>query len=278
MKPLMSAYQIAYFKRSLLNSFKKNGGKIDVLEWGSGGSTVYFTKFLRDRNIPYSWTSIEYNKGWHEKVSGEVKSDPNTEVVLFDVGNNNLRQRHTDMEDYIKYPSKISKKFDLIFVDGRKRRRCLIEAKNLVKEDGVVFLHDACRKHYQCAFSEYPNQTFVSFILWKGRIGKTGKLKIWWNKFRSFVLKNTFMWIFRPLRNFIDYFYQKNKLTLGYSFYSKIKFWYLILILFLKKRELIKRDMSVQVKRGPKKATLTTKGFYSTSEFCENFKQKYALN
>lgn len=274
----MSSYQKWYFKKTLLKAYRLNKGKVDVLEWGSGGSTVYFTRFLRDKGVPYTWTSIEYNKGWYQKVSEEVKNDPNTKVVLFDVGNNNLRQRYTDMEEYIKYPKKKGVKYDVIFVDGRKRRRCLLESKDLLKDRGVVFLHDACRKHYQCAFKVYPFSTFVSFILWKGKGEKVGPIVSLFNKIQLVLLKNTFMLIVRPVRNWVSYFYHKNKLVKGYGILSKLKVWYLIFLLSLKKRGFFSKDRNLRVIRGSESIELTTKGFSGAPEFCEDFRKRYAFN
>ncbi|MCI5108622.1 MAG: class I SAM-dependent methyltransferase, partial [Candidatus Pacebacteria bacterium] len=194
----MSLYEIFTFKRLLKKIYK--GQKIDILEWGSGGSTVYFTDFLRKKNIPYTWTSVEYNKGWHEKVSKEVSNDPDTKVVLFDVGNSVIRQRHTDMEDYIKYPKSTGQKFDLMFVDGRKRRRCLLESRDIVKNEGVVLLHDACRKYYQCSFREYPNNTFIGLNLWIGRINQVSFLRKILNRCQRFILETLFMYFIRPVR------------------------------------------------------------------------------
>src|SRR5690606_29713647 len=41
-------------------------GEVAVLEWGSGGSTAYFTRLLEKRGTPYRWLSIEYDRGFFE--------------------------------------------------------------------------------------------------------------------------------------------------------------------------------------------------------------------
>lgn len=165
MKPLMLDGEIRTLERALLSL---SGKPLRILEWGSGGSTVYFTAFLRSRGIPYEWTSIEYHKGWHEKVQSALSDDPNTAVVLFDSGNGSILQPDIPMDEYVAYPRTLGKKFDFILVDGRKRRRCLLEARNLVSDDGFVFLHDAQRSYYHSAFPSYPRSRFVSARLWLG--------------------------------------------------------------------------------------------------------------
>jgi len=144
MKPLMSKSEIRYIKKSLLE-YGRRGDTVRVLEWGSGGSTVYFTKFMRTHNVNYLWRSIEYNKGWYEKVLDAVRADSNVRLELFDVGNNVLRQRNIPMDEYVNFPATLGERFDLIIVDGRKRRRCILEAVNLIDIEGKVLLHDAQR-------------------------------------------------------------------------------------------------------------------------------------
>lgn len=176
MKPLMSKREIKIIENELVSCFRRKGF-VSVLEWGSGGSTVYFTRFMKQKNIPYVWRSVEYNKGWYEKIKNEVINDLSTKLVLFDVGNNNLRQRYVDMEEYINYPKTLGERFDVVIVDGRKRRRCVIESLELLNTGGCVFLHDAQRKHYQCSFGYFPNSVFVTVHMWRGRLEQIGFIK-----------------------------------------------------------------------------------------------------
>lgn len=196
MKPQMSSEETAVMER-ILSSY---GPHLDVLEWGSGGSTVYFAQFLRDEGISYTWTSIEYNRIWHERISHVVRDDKCVDLVLFDVGNTELRQRYTSMEEYITYPATLGKKYDVILVDGRKRRRCLLEARNLLKPDGVVFLHDARRTYYHCAFSAYPDSQVLLWTgLWQGKLEDPGFIHRFINlvQYWSFRIY-TFSFRFRP--------------------------------------------------------------------------------
>lgn len=165
----MTEGEIKALEKILLNLAKKNQNKINVLEWGSGGSTIYFTDFLRKNDIDYDWLSLEYNKDWHDEISKLKAGDSHTKIVLFDVGNTELKQRQTNMDDYINYPAALGKKYNFILVDGRKRRRCLLEAKKLLAPGGVVVLHDAHRKYYHCAFTNFPYSRFVKTSLWVGK-------------------------------------------------------------------------------------------------------------
>lgn len=197
MRPLMTRREIKIFKKELLKQ-AENDDVLEVLEWGSGGSTYFFTNFLRDNNINYTWTSLEYNALWYQKVSESLSGDKHTNLVLFDVGNNNLKQRNISMDEYVNYPETLHKKFNIIFIDGRKRRRCVLKSKNLLKQNGVVFLHDAQRKYYQCAFSEFKNHSFVDPYMWRGVNSDLGKFSLIKNKFRHFFWKSFYFLFSKP--------------------------------------------------------------------------------
>ena len=259
MKPLMTQHEIRHIKKLLLSLGAKNS-KVRVLEWGSGGSTVYFTQFLKRQNIPYLWRSVEYNKGWYEKVQQELSGDKNTRLALFDVGNRSLRQRNIPMEEYIKYPSTLGEAFDLIIVDGRKRRRCLLEADKILSPDGVVLLHDAQRKHYQCAFSVYRNHTFVGVYLWKGNNKKVGIIKKVFNKIQTSFFYLIYRVVVRPIQFIYSHLSLKYKLTKecllqAEDFSTKIKILTSIFMLALKKRSIpiFNINMSLRLKPNIKK-------------------------
>lgn len=167
MLPMMFPNEVRALERALL---AQKGRPLRILEWGSGGSTVYFTKFLQKHGIAYEWISLEYNKRWAETVTAGLEGDPHTRVVLFDVGNDQVLQRDIPMNEYVDYPRTLGVQFDFILVDGRKRRRCLIEARSLVAPSGVVVCHDAERHYYQCAFSVYPRGRFVTSRVWMGTL------------------------------------------------------------------------------------------------------------
>ena len=141
---------------------------INVLEWGSGGSTVHFPAALKSKGIKYHWLSLEYNASWYSHITALTRHDIDIEVVLFDVGNNELQQRNAEMQNYIHYPASLNQKFDVIIIDGRKRRRCLLEAARLLNSGGAAFLHDAERTYYHCAFSSFRSGEFLSKKLWVG--------------------------------------------------------------------------------------------------------------
>ena len=60
--------------------------------------------------------------------------------------------------------------FDLIYVDGRFRRRCLESASILIKPDGLVILDNAERKWYHETLRRLFDGQFVKMHWWKGKV------------------------------------------------------------------------------------------------------------
>ncbi len=165
MLPMMQADQIRHIEQTLL---KISNQPVNVLEWGSGGSTVYYTRFLRSHGISYNWLAVEHDQKWHAVVAKALAADPDTQVVYIPAGANRENWRTQPMNEYVNYPDNAKILFDVIIVDGRKRRRCMEKAKQLLKPGGVIFLHDAQRSWYRCAMRAYPSSRYASYGLWRG--------------------------------------------------------------------------------------------------------------
>lgn len=161
MKPMMGARAVRVFTSELLAQAAARN-LVRVLEWGCGGSTAYYTHFLRAQGIAYSWHSIEHHQGWHDHVSSVLAGDPSTQVHL------------VAWEDYAQFPRTLNTCFDLILVDGRQRARCLAEARDLVAPRGVVLLHDALRSRYYSGTVPYPDSRYIDAELWRGRVEPPG--------------------------------------------------------------------------------------------------------
>ncbi len=122
-----------------------------VLEWGSGGSTVQFSRKLPRGS---TWLAIEHQGEWASKVSSElqrahiswskvVRVPPNgTHVEGLDDGD------ECTFADYVARPRLELPGFDAVLVDGRARNACMREAWRILAPDGFVVLHDAERPEY----------------------------------------------------------------------------------------------------------------------------------
>lgn len=157
--PEMWLNEIKFIEKTLVElSQKKNN--LNILEWGSGFSTIYFSKFFKKKGIPFKWIAIENFVPWYEKVIAMLKENSLSNDVecylknpTYEVDKN--IQETLNLDNYINYPSELGTKFDLIIVDGRKRSECLKMASNNLATDGVVILHDAEREWYHEGFKYY---------------------------------------------------------------------------------------------------------------------------
>jgi predicted O-methyltransferase YrrM len=116
------------------------------LEWGSGGSTLYFP--VTHKESIMSWTSLEHDKNWYELVKAERPS-PNVTLI------------YQDFPEYLTLPNG---KFDFILVDGRQRLACLqaIKDRELLAKGGIVVLHDSGRLRYRPGFDLFDHWEEIS--------------------------------------------------------------------------------------------------------------------
>jgi hypothetical protein len=168
----------------------------DVLEWGAGRSTLYYSDVLERRGLLGSWLALEHNRDFftreigpqltsrptvsyvlHEDAGGEALAPGDgaaVRAVIFDAGDlqpydpERLEDRRADLDDYVALPASLGRRFDIVIVDGRKRRRCLLEASSLLSERGIAVLHDAWRPYYHCAFEAFAFARRIGDELWVG--------------------------------------------------------------------------------------------------------------
>ena len=142
MNPFMPPDDIPFIEKH----FKEND---IVLEWGSGGSTIQFSKLVK------KYYSIEHNRAWYEKI---IRIKPEN-VSYFFVPQNLARSRPTKKEefiDYINYVDKLNvKKFDVVFIDGRARAHCAKKALDYIDENSKVIIHDWMREEYKVVLEDY---------------------------------------------------------------------------------------------------------------------------
>lgn len=120
------------------------GGR--YLEWGSGGTTIWL-----DENMPPDATmvSIEHHAGWANVVVPRLSGRCRLVVKPGEAGRNATvyEEDPSFLWDYIHAADGMGK-FDVILVDGVARTQCGIQAVDLLKDTGILFLHDAQRWWY----------------------------------------------------------------------------------------------------------------------------------
>merc|ERR1719295_70816 len=123
---------------------------LDVLEYGSGGSTTFFSQFVK------SWTSMEHDSNWEPKVKNTLKMLPwGNKVSLYlvprDMPSKSFEGNEEEYRSYIDKPASLGRRFDLIIDDGRARvgvGRGVVN-HHLLAPGGRLMIHDWERKEYK---------------------------------------------------------------------------------------------------------------------------------
>jgi SAM-dependent methyltransferase len=169
--PWIDHDDVLYIERTLLGLGKDH---LRILEWGAGGSTLYFTRFLHERGIAYEWFGVDNDPAWYERVRKKAAGDHGIHLALYPFGRFNMLPRK-ERAAYVAHGTTLGGLFDAIIVDGRERARCLREAYTLLAPGGIVFLHDAERLRYQSAMRGWKKGRIVSppgqkkRLLWEAR-------------------------------------------------------------------------------------------------------------
>ena len=158
---------------SQLTAIVEAVGPKTFLEWGSGGST---RALLLECPFIEHYVSVEHDVEWGEKVRDIVK-DPRLSLNLIQpdqpLGLKNpkrkeqiawdARAEHEPalMKSYVSFPRTLGLTFDMILVDGRARRLCLMEGWELLRDGGVIVLHDAQREDYHDALHKLGPVRFL---------------------------------------------------------------------------------------------------------------------
>lgn len=173
--PRQSLQEIRFCKAAL--SWKPHG-KLRIFEWGMGLSTIYYPAYLRSLGRDVDWYAVDNSREWYEWVRQRARTlalDDTVHLACMEfppfwmvpgyaagqpIGLNAYPQAESVLR-YLSHPRTLGGSFDVMLIDGRFRRRCLLEARAAVSHDGLVLLHDAHRTHYHPALSVYPSGRFI---------------------------------------------------------------------------------------------------------------------
>lgn len=138
-----------------------------VFEYGSGGSTLFFAKRVRQV------ISVEHDADWADKVAHQLRTHAYEHVRLWLVPPDEEAASCVDPATvpsaYVSHMSSASFEryvrsidgfpddfFDVIVIDGRARASCLKHAVPKVKPGGYIVLDDSDRERYQAAICVLP--------------------------------------------------------------------------------------------------------------------------
>jgi len=173
----MTLKEISIYKRCLLSQYLDE--PLNIFEYGSGFSTIYFAKFLKRKKLHFHIHSVDNNPKWHVKIKQSVKTEGlNDDITLHLSEFPPFWEKEgwnwavlpkcgqfapkTEAEfEYINTPLTIGTKFSFIAIDARFRRRCLEIAAECLTEKGIAFLHDAQKTKYHEPLSLYKYSMFI---------------------------------------------------------------------------------------------------------------------
>ena len=117
--------------------------RLRVLEFGAGGSTLWFA----DRRVEYVRT-IEHSPDWYHDVLQHIEGS-----------NVDLRLLPRPYDTAWQTPG--DEPFDLVLVDGRDRVACATAAYTALKPGGVLMLDNAERGGYQPIHARLKSWDYV---------------------------------------------------------------------------------------------------------------------
>ena len=132
----------------MLNTWMSNNAKqiiIDnlkstdnMLEFGSGGSTLEFSKYVKN------YYSVEFNKEWYKKIGDAI--------ITNNLNNIYYTYAQVNAPNYTNFINKFKDynipKIDKVLIDGRERVKCAKEIIPYITKDTLVFIHDWERTNY----------------------------------------------------------------------------------------------------------------------------------
>lgn len=181
MKPWMNDKEI-----NLVLKYISSAQNKIMLEYGSGGSTLLFSKYVK---IYYS---IEHNLDWYYEVRKELTNRDITNVIqylndypkgraeiyfeFYDKWSELIKQvsaetlnNYHGINDYLNpremyvwydYVNSLDKfnqpHYDFVFIDGRSRINCAQKILSYINSESLVFIHDFFpRQEYNAMFKYY---------------------------------------------------------------------------------------------------------------------------
>lgn len=96
----------------------------DAFEFGSGNGSLFWATKTR------SLVSVESDPRWHGMIS--ARKHANQEVLLVE-----------DLDEYANSVRRSGKKYDVIIVDGKRRRLCAQAAIPCLADDGILILDNS---------------------------------------------------------------------------------------------------------------------------------------
>lgn len=118
-----------------------------VFEWGSGGSTLWWSQVAR------KVISVEHDEEWGKRVSSELPA--NCQLIKYP----------KDAPEYVECVKEI-KDVDIIIIDGRNRVSCAKACPESLSSKGIIIWDNTDRSEYEAGIKYLKESGFrnVDFI------------------------------------------------------------------------------------------------------------------
>ena len=135
-----------------------------MLEYGCGGSTMFFPKFVK------KYYSIESDPKWATAVEQLMPGNVTMHLTPVSVNKKIMANRsmsalkwndlyksdmHKLYKNYIQKITEIEEDINAVLIDGRSRASCARFIYDHISQDTVVFIHDWCRPRYKTVLEKY---------------------------------------------------------------------------------------------------------------------------
>lgn len=118
-----------------------------VLEWGMGNSTQFFIEEREALRLGALF-SIDNAADYFAALTETLPKWDKFHPFCIDLMGPKASDRDPEL-NFATFPLSINARFDIIFIDGRRRMECALTAAQLCRADTVVILHDYRRARYQ---------------------------------------------------------------------------------------------------------------------------------
>lgn len=132
---------MAYEEVQILDTLLQERKPKVCLEWGSGGSTVYFPETHPSLTL---WRSLEHDGDWYNALQDH--GYPDTVNLLL------IPERVYWLPDILQEAT-----YDFILIDGIERVKCMEQAGRLLMPGGFVVLHDSGRMRYKAGYKYFKH-------------------------------------------------------------------------------------------------------------------------
>ena len=118
-----------------------------ILEWGSGLSSYILSDFCLKWDSKLFLT-IDHSKEYQSGILENLEKPTCIEVCTMDLIGA-IWPWDQNIYNYATYPFSKKAKFDLIYIDGRRRNECMLVASKVLSEKGILIVHDIWRRRYE---------------------------------------------------------------------------------------------------------------------------------